>query len=319
MATAEKPKTAEGYDTAQTVACERVLLTLLTAFGTLKDSIRLVGGLVPRYLTPEVPPDVPAHAGTTDVDIVFNMQVIAEGEGYASLSAQLKQRGFARYTRPGAKGPSSWQWERRISDHVSVVVDFLHNAADKSQEGKPTSIEDEKVSALGIRHAGVVHNWYCERKVTAELFDGAGMSTELVRYADVTSFVILKAIAFDQRTENKDAGDLVHVMRYAGTPEQVGEEIVGRYRSGEHNQAILDALVVLQNRFCDGDGVEGYLRNGPIAAARFKLGLDPDDDDDRVREQRDVAGLVAEIVAYVQGRIQANDTVAAHAVTSGAA
>jgi hypothetical protein len=134
-----------------------------------------------------------------------------------------------------------------------------------------------------------------------------------------TSFVILKAIAFDQRTENKDAGDLVHVMRYAGTPDQVGEEIVGRYRSGEHNQAILDALVVLQNRFCDGDGVEGYLRTGPIAAARFKLGLDPDDDDDRVREQRDVAGLVAEIVAYVQGRIQEKDAVSAYAVTSGEA
>lgn len=306
MATAEKPKTANGYDTAQTVSCERVLVTLLKAFGTLKDSIRLVGGLVPRYLTPEVPPDVPAHAGTTDVDLVFNLQVIAEGEGYASLGEQLKQRGFFRYQKPGAKGPSSWQWEHKISEHESVVVEFLHNAADKSQEGKLTPIEDEKVSALGIRHAGVVHNWYCERNVTAELFDGAGKSTELVRYADVTSFIILKAIAFNQRAENKDAGDLLHVMRYAGTPEQVGEEIVGRYRSGEHNLAILDALGALKNCFCDGEGVEGYLRNGPIAAARFKLGLNPDDDDERVREQLNVAGLVSEIVTYVQSRIHAD-------------
>jgi hypothetical protein len=305
MATAEKPQTAGGYDTAQTESCERVLVTLLRAFGTLKDSIRLVGGLVPRYLTPEMPPDVPAHAGTTDVDIVFNLQVIAEGVGYASLGDQLAQRGFVRYLKPGAKGPSSWQWEHKISEHESVVVEFLHNAAEKSQEGRLTSIEHEKVSALGIRHAGVVHNWYRERHVTAELFGGAGISTELVRYADVTSFVILKAIAFDQRAENKDAGDLIHVMRYAGTPEQVGEEIVGRYRTGEHNQAILDALGTLQSGFCDGGGVEGYLRNGPVAAARFKLGLDPDDDDERVREQRDVTGLVTEIVTYVQDRIHA--------------
>ena len=303
MATAEKPKTADGYDSAQTLACERVLVTLLSAFGTMKDSIRLVGGLVPRYLTPEMPPDVPAHAGTTDVDIVFNLQVIAEGEGYASLGDQLKQRGFVRYLKPGGKAPSSWQWEHRISAHESVVVEFLHDAADRSQEGRLTPIEGEKVSALGIRHAGVVHDWYCERRVTAELFDGAGMSTELVRYADVTSFLILKAIAFDQRAENKDAGDLVHVMRYVGTPEQVGDEIVKRYRSGAHDQAILDALDALQNRFCDGDGVEGYLRNGPIAAARFKLGLDDEDDEERVREQLDVAGLVMAVVSHVQSQL----------------
>lgn len=303
MAPVGKPKTADGYISAQTVACERVLVTLLKAFGTLKDSIRLVGGLVPRYLTPEVPPDVPAHAGTSDVDIVFNLQVIAEGEGYASLGDQLKQRGFVRYLKPGAKSPSSWQWEYKITEHESVVVEFLHNAAEKSQEGKLTSIEDENVSALGIRHAGVVHTWYREKKVTAELFEDAGMSTEVVRFADVTSFVILKALAFDQRAENKDAGDLVHVMRYSGTPDQVGEMIVERYRSGEHNEAIHEALNALKNCFCDGEGVEGYERNGPIAAAKFRLGLDPEDEDDRVREQLDVAGLVMTIVQHVEDRI----------------
>lgn len=310
MATAGKPKTADGYATAQTVACERVLVTLLKAFGTLKHSIRLVGGLVPRYLTPEVPPDVPAHAGTTDVDIVFNLQVIAEGEGYATLSDQLKQRGFVRYHKPGATGPSSWQWEYKIAEHESVIVEFLHNAADESLAGRLTPIEGEKVSALGIRHADVVHDWYREKDVTAELFDGAGITTERVRYADVTSFVILKVLAFAGRAENKDAGDLVHVMRYAGTPEQVGEEIVGRYHSGLHNAAILDALSALQNCFCDGQGVDGYERDGPVAAAKFRLGLDPDDDEARVREQLDVAGLVTEIVNYVKDRIHAENKAA---------
>lgn len=303
MAIAAKPKTAEGYDTAQTIACERVLVSLLTAFGTLKDSIRLVGGLVPRYLTPEMPPDVPAHAGTTDVDIVFNLQVIAEGEGYASLSEQLKQRGFVRYVKPGAKGASSWQWQRKVSDNESVVVEFLYNAADQSEEGRLIQIEGEHVSALGIRYADVVHNWYREKEVTAELFDDAGISTQIVRYADVTSFLILKAIAFEQRAENKDAGDLIHVMRYAGTPEEVGIEIVKRYQSGAHDAAIHEALGALKRCFCDGQGVEGYLRNGPIAAARFKIGLDSEDEDSRVREQRDVSGLVSEIVAYVQSHI----------------
>ncbi|WP_295993081.1 hypothetical protein [Rugamonas sp.] len=119
----------------------------------------------------------------------------------------------------------------------------------------------------------------------------------------MTSFVILKAIAFDQRAENKDAGDLIHVLRYAGTPEQVAGQMVQRYRSGQHGPAILAALKALEVRFCDGHGVEGYQRNGSVAAARFQLGMDPDDGEERILEQRNVAGLVSEIVQTIRTAI----------------
>lgn len=39
--------------------------SLYGAFGSLKSSLRLVGGLVPRYLTPASPPEVPQYAGTS--------------------------------------------------------------------------------------------------------------------------------------------------------------------------------------------------------------------------------------------------------------
>jgi len=55
MADEVKPRVAEGYRLDVTVACERTLLTLYGAFGSLKTSLRLVGGLVPRYLTPASP------------------------------------------------------------------------------------------------------------------------------------------------------------------------------------------------------------------------------------------------------------------------
>jgi hypothetical protein len=89
MALEPKPKTAAGYSPNKTDACEQVLVTLLGAFGPLKSTLRLVGGLVPRYLTPESP-EVPAHFGTSDVDMVLNLQLMADGEGYASLGQQLK-------------------------------------------------------------------------------------------------------------------------------------------------------------------------------------------------------------------------------------
>lgn len=125
MALAPKPKTASAYSSDHTAACERALVTLLGAFGTLKSTIRLVGGLVPRYLTPETPPDIPAHAGTSDVDVVLNLQVITDGRGgYASLAQQLDERGFERFVDENGWS-SGWRWKKHISDREYVLVEFL--------------------------------------------------------------------------------------------------------------------------------------------------------------------------------------------------
>jgi hypothetical protein len=53
-----KPRRASEYNQDVTQACEQTLLTMLSAFGNLKETLRLVGGLVPRYLTPEVHPEL---------------------------------------------------------------------------------------------------------------------------------------------------------------------------------------------------------------------------------------------------------------------
>ena len=73
-----KPATLDGYSDQYTVDCERVLVTLLRGLGPWKDSVYLVGGLTPRYLVAARPPMVPAHAGTLDVDIVIDLQILAD-------------------------------------------------------------------------------------------------------------------------------------------------------------------------------------------------------------------------------------------------
>ena len=75
-----KPATFEGYTDEYTVDCERVLATLLRGLGPWKDSVYLVGGLTPRYLVTARPPAVPAHAGTLDVDIVIDLQILTDTE-----------------------------------------------------------------------------------------------------------------------------------------------------------------------------------------------------------------------------------------------
>jgi hypothetical protein len=258
-----------------------------------------VGGLVPRYVTPEAPPDVPAHAGTSDVDVVLNIQVIAEGDGYVTLADQLAARGFERYVNPEGAA-SSWRWQRKIDEHMFVLVEFLRDAGG-DQPGKPVNVDGERVSALAVKYAGIVYNWFGEREVTGELLDGGGVSTEVVRFADVPAFVVLKALALDDRTESKDAADLIHVLRHAGKIEDVAEMFVERELSQTHPGAIDAGLNALRRRFCDDEHSEGYLKVGPVKYAMFHY---TGDDDALVRDQRDASGLVQALLDHFDTKLK---------------
>lgn len=291
-----KPRTADGYSVDVTLACERTLLTLLSAFGSLRDTLRLVGGLVPRYLTPEAPPDIPMHAGTSDVDIVLNLEVLATGDEYTSLADQLKARGFSRWVEDGKA--ASWRWRRQVDEHVEVVVELLRDAGDE-QPGKTISVSGEQVSALTIKHAKIVHDWYQEKRIGAPLLDEKGVSVDVVRYADVPAFVILKAIALHQREENKDAADLIHVIRYCGPLEHVARLFIERIRSGQHPEAVAAGLSALRNRFSDDEFGEGFEKVGAVAYARFHGG----DEDEIVGAQRFAAGLIQGLLAEIEAQL----------------
>lgn len=298
MAPGLKPRTAAGYNADLTASCERTLLTLLGAFGTLKDTLRLVGGLVPRYLTPVAPPDVPAHAGTSDVDIVLNLALIAEGEGYASLADQLGARGFVRHVNQ-AGNESSCRWQRQINERTHVLVEFLREAG-SDRPGKPVSLDGERVSAIPIPHAGIVHTWFLEREIHGELLDGRGHTSEIVRYADVPAFVILKSLALAGRQENKDAADLIHVLQYAGEVEQVADLFVEKLRSKQHAEAIAAGLDALRRCFCDDQHAQGHEKLGAVSYAAFHD--DHGDEEQLMRDRRMAAGLVQAILDAIAAR-----------------
>ena len=297
MATGLKPRTADGYDQDVTSACERTLLTLLSAFGNLKETLRLVGGLVPRYLTPATPPDVPMHAGTSDVDIVLNLEVLAAGNEYASLAEQLNARGFTRWVEEGQA--ASWRWRRRVSEHIEVVVELLRDAGDEAP-GRSINVDGERVSALTIKHARIVHDWYQEMEISAELLDGDGVSVDVVRFADVPAFVILKALALDQRQERKDAADLIHVVRYSGSIKEVAALFVERIRSEQHPEAVRDGLAALARRFGDDQHSEGFEKVGAVAYARF---YGDEEEDELVGRQRFAAGLIQSLLAEIDTQL----------------
>ena len=66
--------------------------------GCKKSSVFLVGGLAPRYLVAARPPEAPAHAGTLDVDIVIDLQILADTAGYRMLEENPRAMRFERST-----------------------------------------------------------------------------------------------------------------------------------------------------------------------------------------------------------------------------
>lgn len=292
-----KFKSADQYDPDHTRDCETTLVVLLRAFATLKSTLRLIGGLVPRYLTPASPPDIPVHAGTTDVDVVLDVSVLAERGTYDKLKRQLKDAGFTQYV-PEAGKVSTWQWEY-TGTGKRIVVEFLQHTDDPDPVPRLAPIDGEDVSACKILHAGIAHQWFKETEIIVDLPGREGKARETIRYADEIAFIVLKAIAFDSRHENKDAGDLIHVLRHSGSLDALAHSCSERLLAGQHVLALEDGLNALARRFCDDEEIAGYEKDGPSKYANF-IGLALAEDEDRVREMRDVSEMVTYFIREVE-------------------
>lgn len=277
-----KPYTQRLYSANVTQDCERVLVTLLSGFGPWKQSVFLVGGLVPRYLVKARPPHVPPHAGTGDVDIVVDLAVLADTQAYQTLEQNLKRMGFERgENERGEK--VNWRWKTKTEHGVTMVLEFL--AYDPKLDGGVFQELPTKgnVSAVNIPHASIVFELHDSVDVTADLLGDNGRATERVSYANLVSFTCLKAFAFEHRRERKDAHDLVYCIEHA----DVSIDVVRMFREaldGKHGKVITEALTILTQRFCDTEPDKGYLREGPVAVAKFEI--DGDDADPNIREQR---------------------------------
>lgn len=301
-----KPKTMGGYGQPVTEACERVLVTLLRNLGPWRDSVFLVGGLAPRYLIKARPPDVPPHAGTADVDVVIDIGMLADTEAYRTLEENLHAMGFARATSDkGVK--QSWRWIAKLGGGT-MILEFLADDP-KLGGGRVQELPTKGgVSAVNIPHASMVFDLHDSVEITAELLDGNGRANETIRHADIVSFTCLKAFAFDDRLERKDAHDLVYCIENYEGGIDAARDAFARALEGAHRDVILDALTRLERRFCDTAAPENsYRMDGPVAVARFEdddAAVDEDREaaNRRLLRQRQAADVIAGLVLPLLGR-----------------
>lgn len=296
-----KPATLDGYSDQYTVDCERVLVTLLRGLGPWKDSVYLVGGLTPRYLVAARPPVVPAHAGTMDVDIVIDLQILADTQAYRTLEENLKKMGFERAENEKHQ-KLSWRWQTHTEHGALMVLELLADAPDIAG-GKVQPLPTEgTISALNIPHSSIVFDLHQVTEIQAELLGGNGIATEKIKHANLVSFTCLKAFAFDQRFERKDAHDLIYCIEHAPGGIEVTAEAFRIELQGKHGAVIAESLAILRSRFAQDANTEGYRKDGPVAVAKFELGESDDADlrEARALRQREVSDLIDQLFARLE-------------------
>jgi hypothetical protein len=149
----------------------------------------------------------------------------------------------------------------------------------------------------------MVFDHYEVKEIQAELLRGGGIATEKVRHADLVSFTCLKAFAFDQRYELKDAHDLVFCIENAEGGVEAATKAFQAARAGKHGEVVNEVLAILAKRFTDDGATEGYRKDGPVTVGKFEIeGEEADVRDTRVLRQRQVSDLIAGLLKKIGSR-----------------
>ena len=195
----------------------------------------------------------------------------------------------------------SWRWQTRTEHGALMALELLADAP-QIAGGRVQPLPTEgTISALNIPHSSIVFDLHQVTEIRAELLGENGMATERVKHADIVSFTCLKAFAFDQRFERKDAHDLIYCIGHA--PDGLGAVVAafGHALSGTHSAVIQEGLDVLRRRFASDQTTEGYRKDGPVSVAKFELGEGPDAElrEARVLRQRQASDLIDRLLAGI--------------------
>jgi hypothetical protein len=267
MPAPDKPRHRSGYMAEETEQVRAVCLTVAVTFGAYLDDVCIVGGLVPPLLIDTARTDGDdLHPGTNDLDVGLALALL-DDERYAEISRRLRSEGFEPDTNENGN-PTVQRW--RLGE-LKVKIDFLMPpvpAQDQAMRVQNLEPDFGAVVTPGLELA-------FDERVNIEL-DGRTLKGERAHRAvpvcGPAAFVVLKALAFGDRGEPKDAYDLVYVIRHAaGRGTAIAERL---HLHAQHHAAIVArALGLLHRDFDNPDEI------GPLRAAAFAVTADAELDD----------------------------------------
>ncbi len=277
--------TAADYNDNATRLIESCLLHVATVLGDLmRDSVVVVGGLVPRLLISRelLPPGAEVHPGTMDLDLGLRLELLAN-ERYREISARLREAGFTMDENE-AGNPTRQRWCRASQALGLARVDFLMEPS--SADATPGGTQHLESDFAAFVTPGV-EMAFADR-VSVRL-NGRTLDDEVAQ-RDVwvcgpAAFVALKALAFAGRGYPKDAYDLFYVLRNYGSGSR---DVASRFGLVGSNEKAIEALGILERDFLDHEGL------GPVRAVSFVAGI-PDE-----ALRADVAAFVREFLHAVR-------------------
>lgn len=277
-----KPSTAAGYNPHQLDLVHSVCLYISTIIGDYLEDLVIVGGLVPSLIIPQEPPPEGAdrHVGTQDLDIGFSFGVLSS-ERYREIVARLRGAGFV----PDVNENQNLTVQRwKLGDSVNATVDFLIPQIDQNGMGGTIKHIDDGFGAVitpGLHLA-------FQDRIRISIVGQTPFEEEVERDIWVCgpgAYMILKALAFDSRGENKDAYDLFYVLRNFGSGT---EEVIQHLKPLIENEFGKKAIEILKRDFSDPRSV------GPVRVGRFLFGRSDEG------TQVEVAGFVNQVLAAIQ-------------------
>ena len=268
-----KPTTADGYSLHQLQAARGACYDLATAISEMLPEVVIVGGLVPSLLIDQEKAAGEAHVGTTDLDLGLQVGLLRDAH-YRRLASRLSDHGFRPATDEAGE-PVRHRW---VSTARGALIDFLVPRR-SHRKGELVAVDDNlaAIATPGLDLAFQDRIWV----PFDESWPVSGRPLPQLPVCGPAAFVLLKALAFHNRKENKDAYDIDYVLRHFG--ESV-DEINARLKPLLDDVVAQEAVGYLRQDFAQMDSI------GPSRAAAF-LGRQ---DDDAFRA--DVADLVQRLL-----------------------
>jgi len=285
MASEIKPRHRSGYSREETELVETICLTVIGTLGAYLDDLCVVGGLVPtllidRRLEPEETEE-DRHPGTNDFDVGLSIALL-DDKRYAEVSARLRAEGFG----PDKNEAGNEIRQRWRLGETKVTVDFLMSPSPGHEEGARLHDLEPDLAALVTKGL----DFAFDERVEVEL-EGETIKREKLRrvipVCGPGAFVVLKALAFTDRMEPKDAYDLTYVLRRF--PESPGSIVERMARHADRDGELIEsALNALANDFEEIESI------GPQRAAEFTS-----------ESEDDLDALAADAHGYVDDLLRA--------------
>ena len=286
----DKPSAGAEYREHDLALVRKACLYLATKIGDVMEDIVVVGGLVPSLIIDQSRtqegalsyPSFQRHIGTKDLDLALATAILDE-ERYRVLTERLRRANLV----PDANSQDNLTRQRwRMVDSDSLTVDFLiQPIGEVDRGGVLHNIEPDFAAVVT---PGLHLAFLDRRKVTVSGYTITGEWAQRdIWVCGPGAFLVLKAMAFRNRGENKDAYDLIYVLNTAMSDVSLKAELVSFLSDHRMDADVQRALAFVREDFSGHDGL------GPRRTAVFLSG-EPDDN-----IQADVIGIVTSLLNLV--------------------